>query len=352
MTKILIYGAYGFVGKEISKLAKEKGLNPILGGRNEEKTKQIASKLNLEYVVFSVDDQEALDRHIQDVDVIMNCAGPYIETYQAVVEACIKHGTHYLDLTGEIPVYQGVYELSKKSTNSTAMLLPGIGFDVAPTDCLALYLKENFPEGNNLTLAFRSKGSAGLPPGTIKTMVTLIPFGNRIRKDGQLITPKKGIAYRDIPFDHRPVKSLRITWGDVYTAYHSTGIPNIEVYASFPKAVIFQLKFIDRFRKILSHPSILKFMSKKLKGGSTEAQRQRTSMQVYGELSDDSGKKVIGRMSGPEGGVIWTSRLAVEALMNISSGNVKPGYQTPASAFGSQFASSVEGAEMTEIEHL
>ena len=56
-------------------------------------------------------------------------------------------------------------------------------------------------------------------------------------------------------------------------------------------------------------------------------------------------------MKGPEGGLIWTSRCAVEALSYIHSGKFKTGYQTPASAFGSGFILDMEGVEIQEIEY-
>lgn len=353
MSKILIYGANGFVGREISRLSKEKGLNPVLAGRNKKEIQELASSLELDYQVFSLSELDKVEQHISEFDIVMNCAGPYIETFKPIVHNCIKHNTHYLDLSGEIPVYEAIYNLAKgNSIQSRAMLISGIGFDVAPTDCLALHLHKNFKSGSKLTIAFKSDGPAGLPPGTIKTMVSLIPYGNWIRKEGKLIRPNKGIETKFIKYTSEPIKSLRITWGDLFTAYHSTGIPNIEVFASFPKMTIMQLKFIDTFRRILSRPKILNLLSKTLKGGSSEEQRKKSKMFIYAELSNPQGKKATCRMNGPEGGFVWTSRLAVEALLLIKSGVYQSGYQTPASAFGSDFGIKIEGVRRGEIEYI
>jgi len=352
MSKILIYGAYGFVGREISRLAKEKGLNPVLAGRNKEKTQKIAAALALEHIVFSLSDSTKVEQCVRDFDILMNCAGPYIDTFKPLVSACIIHNTHYLDLSGEIPVYEKIFEMgSAYPGESKAMILPGIGFDVAPTDCLALHLKEHFDSGSKLMIAFKSSGPAGLPPGTMKTMVTLIPFGLRIRKEGKLIRPGKALRSRKIKFSSTFNKALRISWGDIFTAYHSTGIPNIEVYASFSKMVMLQLRLIYLLRPLLSSPWILRQMRKVVKGGSNAKQREKTKMLIYAELSNDEGKKAICRMTGPEGGFIWTSNLAIEALKMIKSGIYKPGYQTPASAFGAAFGLQIEGVSRSEIEY-
>lgn len=348
--KILIYGANGFVGAEISRLAQLQGFNAVIAGRNKLKISSLAKRLNLDYRVFSLKDYDQLNSQTEEFDVFINCAGPYIETYEPIVLACIKNNTHYLDLSGEIPVYEGIQQLALNHLDNTeSMLLPGIGFDVAVTDCLALQLKEQLPTGNNLVLAFKSEGPSGLPPGTVKTMVSLIPYGNWIRKNGNMIQLKKGIKKRRIQFKTSFDKAFRITWGDIYTAYYSTKIPNIEVYASFPPIVMLQLQFIDTFRKVLSRPRIMRFLVKVLKGGSTAEQRRRTTMYVYGELTDKEGNMAVGRIIGPEGGFTWTSRLVIEALKQIKRNNWKKGYQTPASAFGSSFIHPIKGVQVEAI---
>jgi len=351
MNRIMIYGANGFVGKAAAQLAKEKGLNPILAGRNHEEISKIAEELNLECKIFSLENDTIIDKHLENTEVLLNCAGPFFETYKPLVNSCIKTKTHYLDISGEIPVFQAIHRLDEEAKKQKVMLLPGIGFDVTPTDCLALYLKENFEEGNKLTLAFHSDGPAGIPPGTMKTAVSLIPFGNWTRKNGKLQKAGKGMKAHFFKLNDKEVKALSISWGDIYTAYHSTGIPNIEVYSSFPQATMIQLKFIDLFRPVLSLPFVLNFLKRTLKGGSTAEERAKTRMYVYAELEDAKGNKASCRMKGPEGGLVWTSMTAIHALIKIKNATWKSGYQTPSSAFGSDFVMECEGVERSEIEY-
>jgi short subunit dehydrogenase-like uncharacterized protein len=72
------------------------------------------------------------------------------------------------------------------------MLLPGVGFDVVPTDCLALHLKQRLPSATRLRLAFQSVGPAGLPPGTQRTAIELLNYGDRVRRNGKLVRPQTG----------------------------------------------------------------------------------------------------------------------------------------------------------------
>lgn len=345
----LLYGATGFVGQVMARKAVEQGLHPVLGGRNREKLQRLAKELNLDYLTFSLEEIHHLDEDFKHIVAVLNCAGPFMQTYKPMLEFCIAHKLHYLDIGGEIPVFEAIAAYDEVARQNKIMFLPGVGFDVLPTDCLALYLKEKFPEGTHLVLGFHSDGPAGLPPGTLKTMVELIPYGNLIRKNGKMIAPEKGIEMKMIDFGQGVEKTIRLTWGDVYTAYQSTKIPNIEVYAVFPKAIVLQLKMIESLRPIFSLRFVRNLLKRTLKGGSTEAERKQTSMAVWGELSDDKGNEVQARLYGPDGGVGWTSLGSLSVMQKVLSGNVQPGYQTPAKAYGSDLVLEVQGIVRTDL---
>jgi len=166
------------VGSEIARLAVHSGLKLILAGRNKEELGLLAGELGVEYRVFSLNETEVLEKELNDAPLVLHCAGPYIFTSRAMVDACLKTGTHYLDITGEIPVYKDIFSRDPEAREGGVMLLPGIGFDVVPTDCLAVHLKKRLPSATHLALAFQGIGPAGLPPGTQKTMFEMIPYGS------------------------------------------------------------------------------------------------------------------------------------------------------------------------------
>jgi short subunit dehydrogenase-like uncharacterized protein len=279
----------------------------------------------------------------------LNCAGPFVNTFKPVVAACLRAGTHYLDITGEIPVYQALADLDEEAKTKGVMLLPGIGFDVVPTDCLAVHLKQRLPSATHLTLAFQSVGPAGLPPGTQRTMIELIPFGNRIRKNGRMEKPKRAIKTREIDFGKGAKTATRITWGDVFTAYYSTGIPNIEDYLVLPLSVHRKMTMLDKWRPVFKLPFVRNYLKKKVKPGPSEQARAETHTQVWGEASDDQNRKVVSRLYGPEAGVIWTARAALAGVQKILDGNFTPGYQTPATAFGADFVLECEGVSREDV---
>jgi short subunit dehydrogenase-like uncharacterized protein len=346
----LLYGANGFVGQAVARHAITENLKPILAGRNTAAIQKLANELDLEYRVFSLSDIASMDRALADVQVVLHCAGPYIYTSGPMVESCIRTGTHYLDITGELPVYEYIALKDEEAKLKEVMILPGIGFDVVPTDCLALHLKNRLPTANKLVLAFHAVGPAGLPPGTQKTMIELVPYGDRIRVNGSLGIPERKITTREIDFGNGPVRATRFTWGDVFTAYYSTGIPNIEDYLVLSESVVRQLSQINKIRPLFKLSFFRNLMMRGIKPGPTEEECSNSLTHVWGEVTDKHNNRAVSRIHGPEAGVIWTKRAAIAGIKKILSGISAPGFQTPAMAFGADFVLECEGVSREDIE--
>jgi short subunit dehydrogenase-like uncharacterized protein len=345
----LLYGSTGFVGGAIAHLAVQNGLRPIIAGRDAAKIEAQATELGIEHRVFSLDDSTAMDKVLKEVTVVLNCAGPYIYTFKPMVDGCLRTGTHYLDITGEIPVYEALAARDAQAKAQGVMLLPSVGFDVVPTDCLALHLKQRLPSATRLTLAFQSEGPAGLPPGTQRTMIEMIPFGHRVRHQGRLKIPKRGVKTRLIDFGQGPVQATRLTWGDVFMAYYSTGIPNIEDYVVLPEAMRRQIALVDYLLPLFKLGAVRNLLKRGVKPGPTAEQRAKTSTHVWGEVEDDQGRKAVSRLHGPEAGVVWTTRAALAAVQKVLAGNASPGFQTPALAYGADFVLECEGVTREDL---
>ncbi len=338
----LLYGATGFVGDAIARMAVQDGLHPILAGRNADKVGALAAELGLEHRVFGLDDAEAMDSALKEVVAVLHCAGPYIHTAKPMVNACLRTQTHYLDITGEVPVYEAIATRDAQARDQGVMLLPGVGFDVVPTDCLAAHLQRRLPSAPHLTLAFHTQGPADLPPGTLNTMVEMIPLGTQVRRDGQLATVSQRKT-RMIDFGQGAVEATMLTWGDVSMAYHSTGIANIEDYAVFSKEIQQQIKITDFLQPLFRLSAVRNFVKRGMKGGSTAEERSRSRVSVWGEAKDDQGQKVVSLLHGPEAGVIWTALAALAVVRKILNEDVKPGFQTPSLAYGPDFVLECEG---------
>jgi short subunit dehydrogenase-like uncharacterized protein len=347
----LLYGATGFVGEAIARLAVEKGLKPILAGRNAARLEEMAAELGVECRVFDLQDPHQIEQGLKDTAVVLHCAGPFIHTFEPMVEACLQTGTHYLDLTGEIPVYESIAARDAQAQARGIMLLPGAGFDVVPTDCLALHLKGRLPSATRLALAFKSEGPARMPPGTQRTgFEVVIPYGVRVRRNGRLEHPKQPVKTRLIDFGRGPVQATLYPWGDVFTAYYSTGIPNIEDYSVVSEATRKQLATLSNLRPLLKLTIVRNFLKRGVKPGPTPEKQARTVTHVWGEVEDDQGRKAVSRLHGPEAGVVWTARAALAGIRKVLSGDAPPGFQTPAKAYGADFVLECEGVTRENVD--
>ncbi len=349
MSRCLIYGAYGYTGDLIARRAVKLGRRPILAGRSADKTARLAEELGLEHRVSPLDDPKALDAALEDIDVVVHCAGPFSVTSKPMVDACLRTGTHYLDITGEIPVFEACAARSDEAAAAGVMLMPGTGFDVVPTDCLAAHLKNRLPEATHLTLAFASVGGQ-TSHGTATTMVENLDQPNLVRRDGALVPVRLGKRRREIDFGRGPRSALGIPWGDVSTAYHSTGIPNIEVYMQAPRAAVAAAKIMG----YLSGAPGTSFVQRRLKrridagpAGPTESQRSRGFSLLFGEAR--SGERVVAARLRTPNGYTLTAHAALEIARRVLDGAAQPGFRTPAMVFGADFVLELDGTERTDV---
>jgi short subunit dehydrogenase-like uncharacterized protein len=340
---VLIYGAYGYTGQLIVRRALDRGLRPILAGRNGNKLAAMEKEWKLETRVFGLEDETTLDDGLRGISVVVHCAGPFVATAHAMAGACLRAGAHYVDITGEIEVFETLALMDEAAKKAGVALLPGGGFDVIPSDCLALHLKEQLPTATYLRLAFSSGGS--MSHGTTLTVVSNMSRGGAIRKDGRLKRVPAGWKTRRVDFGKGPCTTISIPWGDVSTAYHSTGIPNIEVYTPAPLGMRLTLYSLRVFGKIFSWGPMQAFVQARVpEGGPSDEARARAHCLLWGEVEDAEGNQVSARLRTPEG-YDFTADGAVHIAERMLKGDVAPGYQTPASAFGADFVLELEGVE-------
>lgn len=345
--KFLIYGANGYTGELITRYAVERGLKPVLAGRNAIKIEELAKKDHLEYRVFSLDEKSRMDAALEEVDVVLHCAGPFSLTARPMVEACLKNKKHYADITGEIQVFEAMASLDRRAQEAGRMIMSGAGFDVVPTDCLAVHLKNRLSTANYLTLAFY--GIGGLSHGTQATMTMNIGRGGAIRKDGKIMRVPAAFKSREIDFGGAKKRAVSIPWGDVATAYHSTGIPNVEVYTVVPPSNLRLLKASRFLGWLLATKPIQDYLQSQIPpGGPSDEERAKGKTLLWGEAEDPNGNRVESRMTAPEG-YTMTALTALNIVQKILDGNFKPGYQTPAGAYGADLVLEIEGVTRQDI---
>jgi short subunit dehydrogenase-like uncharacterized protein len=181
-------------------------------------------------------------------------------------------------------------------------------------------------------------------------MIEYLHFGNRVRRQGRLQIPERVRKTRLIDFGKGPVPATRLTWGDVFMAYYSTGIANIEEYVTLPEAMRRKMVLLDYLRPLFKLSVVRNFLKRGVKPGPTAEQRTKTSTHVWGEVEDDHGRKAVSRLHGPEAGVVWTARAALGAVQKVLAGNLSPGFQTPALAYGADFVLECDGVTREDLD--
>jgi short subunit dehydrogenase-like uncharacterized protein len=349
MTSMLIYGANGYTGELITRLAVERGMRPRLAGRNRAAIEKLAAQHQLEFSVFPLEDSNSLDQALEHVDVVLHCAGPFCLTSKAMLEACLRTKTHYTDITGEIAVFEACGRAGERAKEAGIMVMPGVGFDVVPSDCLAMHLKNRMPGAEALSLAFFGVGK--MSHGTRATMTMNIGRGGAVRRNGKITSVPAAWKTREIDFGEIKKLAVTIPWGDVSTAYYSTGIPNIEVYTVVPESAIRALKMTRYFGWLMQMGPIQKMLQKKIPpGGPTDQQRQRGKSLLWGMATDAQGNSVESRLQGPEG-YTWTALTAILVAEKILSGHWRPGFQTPASTYGADLVLETPGTQRQDVKN-
>ncbi|MEW6777333.1 MAG: saccharopine dehydrogenase NADP-binding domain-containing protein [Bdellovibrionota bacterium] len=343
----MIYGANGYTGKLAAEKAASLGKKPVLAGRREEAIRPLAERLGLPWRAFSLDSpQEALEG-LKGVSLVLHCAGPFSATSKPMVDACLKAGAHYLDITGEIDVFETIHARTEEAKKAKCVLMPGVGFDVVPSDCLAASVAKALPGATELEIAIAGFGSAS--PGTTKTAVEGIADGGKVRKNGKIVSVPPGNKTREALFpDGEKRFCVSMPWGDVSTAYYSTGVPNITVYFAMPRSVSIGMKLSRPFLPLFGLKPVQNFLKdqveKRVKGPS-ETERKRGKVYLWARAADGKGKSVEGTLEVPEG-YTFTVDAALACAERVLAGEVPGGAWTPSKAFGADFVTRLPGTKM------
>ena len=286
----MIYGANGYTGELIAREAVRHRAKPVLAGRSLEKIEPLAQELGLKARAFALDDVTEAARQLKGCSLVMHCAGPFSVTARPMMEACIKAGVHYLDITGEIAVFEAAHALDARARQAGIVICSGVGFDVIPTDCLAAVLKQRMPDATHLALGFDTRST--MSPGTAKTNVEGMAMPGKVRRDGLIVNVPLAHQVRRIDFGNGPKRAMTIPWGDVSTAYHTTGIPNIEVYIPANMGMVLGARLSSFIRPVLARPTVQKwvqaFLAISVKGPD-EARRADLPTYVWGEVRNANG---------------------------------------------------------------
>jgi short subunit dehydrogenase-like uncharacterized protein len=345
----LLYGANGYTGELVARLAAGLGHRPILGGRSADGVCTLAEELRLERRIFSLDVPPRIDEALHGMSLVLHCAGPFSRTSRAMADACLRTRTHYLDLTGEVAVFEALAARDAEARDVGVMLLPGCGFDVVPSDCLALHLRNRLPAARRLALAYAGFGRVSR--GTATTAIEGLGRDGLVRRGGVLTPVPSAWKTRRIDFGEGERPAITIPLGDLSSAWHSTGIPDIELYfAASPglRALAVASRYLG---PVLAAATVRRFLTARVRAGSrgpNEEERRRGRAFVWGEVEDAEGRRAVSRLATPDG-YTFTARAALAVVARVLTGQAPAGFQTPAKAYGPDFVLDLPGVTRTDL---
>lgn len=338
-----IYGANGFTGSRIAEEAARRGLRPVLAGRSAENLRPLADRLGLSFQVVDLRDAPSLRQALSGAHLVLNAAGPFLHTGEPLMHACLAAGSHYLDVSNEVPVFLAARALDRSAREKGVVLLPGVGFGVVATNCLARFVKEQLPDATELLCAV-APYTAYRSTGVTKTVLEVLPHGGLIRRDGRQVPRALGSPRAKVPFPDRERTVVAVPTGDLEAAYAATGIPNIVIYSSeFPTGPLFR--------------ALLPLFQRALKSRRLRQQLQNWVGRNPGPPSPSSGPHrpsfAWAKAVGPQGqtveawlemaeGYHFTALSSVRAVQELLR-NPRKGFLTPAEAFGADFVLGIEG---------
>jgi short subunit dehydrogenase-like uncharacterized protein len=350
MKKFLVYGSYGYTGQLIVEQAVRQGLKPLLAGRDEKQLRAQAEKFGLEYRAFSIEDTAALDSALLEVDAVLHCAGPFVLTFRQMAEACIRTKRHYVDISGEIEGFEALAAMDDEAKRAGVMLLPGGGFDVVPSDCLSAYVARKLPSATHLELYIKSIGS-GVSRGTARSGVENSHREGRIRRNGKIVSVPHLWGIKDVDFGRGATRLISMGWGDVSTAYHSTGIPNVTVYMGFPSMMIGVMR-LTRFAGPLLYTraarNLIKWMIGKFFAPGPSRQQNENGFSLLIAEATDGEQTVRAKLRTPEAYYL-TALTSIEIVKRILDGDLKAGFQTPSRVYGADFILQFAGVTREDL---
>lgn len=343
----LIYGAAGYTGKITVESAVKQGLKPTIAGRTESKIKPIADAFGLPYLIFGLDDIDNITSHLKNFSLVLNCAGPFSSTIKPMLKACLQSGTHYLDITGEIEVFEYAKAFGKKIIERNIIVMCGVGFDVVPTDCMAKHLHEKMPDATHLELAWAGLG-ANISHGTMTTMVESLGKSGAIRKDGVIALTPIGHIGKEIDFGAKKIFCMTIPWGDVSTAHFTTKIPNIMVFTAVPKNAYYAMKMQSLFNPIMRtsfvRNKLQAYVDKNISGPNLDRREKGISL-IYGKISNANGEIIEARLQTPEAYKLTAEMALIITQKILSDKSLPAGYHTPAELFGANLILEMPGSK-------
>jgi short subunit dehydrogenase-like uncharacterized protein len=346
-SRVLLYGSNGYTARLLLPRLLEHGIEVVLAGRTGAAVERLGAEYGFPARAFDLREPGRIDRSLGDVSLVLNAAGPFCDTAPPLIDACLRRRVDYLDLSGEVDSIAYAASAGPMASDLGVMLLPAIGFDVAASDCLAVHLSRKLPTARSLVLGISPSNL--LSRGSAITMARNAGSFVRVRRSGALQSLQWHTGIRRLDFGEGDRSAVAVTWGDLVTAFHSTHIPDIEVYF---EATPLWLCGITANQ--LAAPlwracrPLLEEMARTMRAGPTETDRARERCIVVAEVRDGDRCERARLLTGEA--YAFTADVAVRVVAEVLGGKRCSGFTTPASLLGPDFVLHIAGVRRESMQ--
>jgi len=346
--RALLYGASGYTGRLTAEHLAARGVDLVLAGRDADKLRAVAEPLGLGWRAFDLRSAPTIEAALRDIDVVLHAAGPFRITAAPMIGACLAAGAHYLDLSGEWPVFLEAMALDEVARAAGLMVMPGVGLTIAVTDCLLALAVRRQPDAVKLRLGV--SWPEVITRGTMVTAADYIGPETLVRRGGRLEAVPTGALTHAFDFGAGLREATALSWADVVTGQHTTGVGDIEVYSelNWPQRLSYRTSSmamaITGVRPWRAAGAALAAMWPE--GPSAET-RGAAGFVMVAEALDPWRRVTRVRMRTLDGysASVLTAAAAVERVL---AGDAWPGFQTPARVFGADFIFGLGCAALDE----
>lgn len=328
--RIAVYGASGYQGRLVAAELCRRGFGDglVLAGRSAERLSAAARDVGLpdaELRIARTDDAEALVAAFEGVDSVINCAGPFTVSGDAVLQAAIRARIHYVDTCGEQSFIKHIYDSYAASAEQAGITaVPAATDGGVPGDLLAHLLAARLGPLDELTSAHMIEGGGGPSRGSLRS----VPAVRDALQSGGELTYQDGAwlpgvpAARDeitLPGDDEPTRMVGFPLQEVVSVPRHVRVRRVQSVAEAALA------------SRLATP-IASAMIDELPDGPSEADRQKQHFTIVIDAISAEGDVARGVVRGIDT-YGTTAVIAAEAARRLATDTARPGVRAPAEAF-------------------
>lgn len=350
MSSLMVYGATGFTGGLIVDTARARGLRPVLGGRSSTRLEPMGDALGLECRIADLDDPTGLRAALTDIGVVVHAAGPFSATSASMIEACLATRTHYLDVSGEIETIEAAACRDREARAAGVMIMPAVGFDVVPSDGLAAHVYRRLPRARHLRLGV--SGLVTASRGSLKTLLENAGAPILVRCGGHVRSALDPTEVHRFDFGYGPREAVLVSWGDVASAWYTTGIPDIQVFFEATAEHRMMMLCNRLHGRLLATPPLrdwLAWTTGQLPDGPSREERELLETVIVATAEDGAGSRATSRLTGPEA-YRFTALTAVAVATRVLDGDWVRGFQTPGRIYGPDFVLQFPGVIREDLD--